>query len=106
MNISGLVIAIISFLIIGLFHPIVIKAHYYCGTRCWWVFLVFGLISIVASLLVANQFLSTVLGVIACSFLWSILELFEQEKRVQKGWFPRREQAENITLQAGSGKEQ
>ena len=38
MNYSGLIIAVITFLIIGIFHPIVIKCEYYFGTRCWWVF--------------------------------------------------------------------
>ena len=32
--------------------------------------------------------LSTLLGVTAFSSLWSILELFKQRKRVEKGWFP------------------
>ncbi|MBO7458075.1 MAG: DUF4491 family protein [Paludibacteraceae bacterium] len=25
----------------------------------------------------------------ACSSFWSILELFEQKKRVERGWFPK-----------------
>ena len=37
---------------------------------------------------VKNAILSPVLGVIGCSCFWSILELFEQKKRVEKGWFP------------------
>jgi peptide methionine sulfoxide reductase MsrA len=28
------------------------------------------------------------MGVIAFSCFWSILEIFEQAKRVAKGWFP------------------
>ncbi|MBR3858998.1 MAG: DUF4491 family protein [Bacteroidaceae bacterium] len=32
--------------------------------------------------------LSTILGVVAFSSFWSILEVFEQRKRVRKGWFP------------------
>ena len=36
---EGIIIGISTFLIIGLFHPVVIKAEYYWGTRCWWVFL-------------------------------------------------------------------
>jgi len=28
------------------------------------------------------------LGVLGCTFLWSIQELYEQEERVRKGWFP------------------
>ena len=33
-HLSGLVIGICTFLIIGLFHPIVVKAEYYWGTKC------------------------------------------------------------------------
>jgi hypothetical protein len=29
------------------------------------------------------------LGVFACSSLWSIGEIFEQRERVKKGWFPK-----------------
>ena len=36
-NLTGLVIGISTFLIIGLFHPVVIKCEYYFGTRCWWI---------------------------------------------------------------------
>ncbi len=89
MNFSGLIVAIATFLIIGVFHPIVIKSEYHFGTRCWWVFALLGILFIVASLLIANSILSTILGVVGCSCLWSILELFEQKKRVDKGWFPK-----------------
>ena len=88
MNYSGLIIAVITFLVIGVFHPIVIKGEYYFGTRCWWVFLLAGIAFIVASLLVSDNMLSPILGVVGCSCLWSILEIFEQKERVRKGWFP------------------
>ena len=39
-NFDGLLIGIVTFLIIGLFHPVVVKAEYYWGTKCWWIFLV------------------------------------------------------------------
>ena len=77
MNYSGLIIAVITFLVIGLFHPLVIKGEYYFGTRCWWVFLLAGIAFIVASLLVSDDMLSPILGVVGCSCLWSILEIFE-----------------------------
>ena len=89
MNYSGLIIAVITFLVIGVFHPIVIKGEYYFGTRCWWVFLLAGIAFIVASLLVSDDMLSPILGVVGCSCLWSILEIFEQKWRVEKGWFPK-----------------
>jgi peptide methionine sulfoxide reductase MsrA len=34
--------------------------------------------------------LSTLLGVFAFSSFWGIREMFEQRKRVRKGWYPRR----------------
>jgi len=88
MNFIGVIIAVSTFLIIGIFHPIVIKSEYYFGVKCWWWFLLSGLTFLVASLFVENEILSPVLGVVGCSCLWSILEVFEQRKRVQKGWFP------------------
>lgn len=88
MNYYGLITAIVTFLIIGIFHPIVIKAEYHFGTRCWWAFLLAGLLFIAASLVIASQMASIVLGVVGCSCLWSILEVFEQRQRVLKGWFP------------------
>ena len=59
-HIDGIIIGICTFLIIGFFHPIVIKAEYY----------------------------SSLLGVFAFSSFWTIKEIFDQRKRVLKGWFP------------------
>lgn len=88
-NLLGLIIGLCTFFIIGVFHPIVIKCEYYFGTRCWWWFLVLGLVCMALSVFVGNLFASALLGVTAFSAFWSILEIFEQQKRVQKGWFPR-----------------
>ena len=89
MNFEGILLGLATFLCIGVFHPVVIKAEYYWGTRCWWLFAVVGAMAVVVSLFVANLYWSAILGVFAFSCFWSILELFEQKKRVQKGWFPR-----------------
>lgn len=88
-HLLGLVIGVSTFLVIGLFHPVVIKCEYYFGTRCWWWFLVLGLLCVVLSLSTANVLLSTLLGVVAFSSFWSIGEIFEQQQRVKRGWFPR-----------------
>lgn len=85
---TGIIIAIGTFLIIGLFHPIVIKAEYYFGTRCWWIFLLAGLACIGSAFFVANVLWSALIGVVGASLLWSIGELFHQKRRVEKGWFP------------------
>ncbi len=85
---AGIIIAICTFLIIGLFHPIVIKTEYYHGTKPWWIFLLIGIVSIISALFIENIIISSILGVFGASSLWSIGELFEQRKRVKKGWFP------------------
>ena len=85
----GPLIGLATFLIIGMFHPIVIKTEYYFGTKPWWIFLLTGTGCIVGALFIANTFLSAITGVIGFSSLWSILELFEQRQRVRKGWFPK-----------------
>jgi len=87
-NIEGIVLGLATFLCIGMFHPIVIKAEYYFGTRCWWAFASTGIAAIVLSLFTESTYASVISGVFAFSCFWSILELFEQRKRVEKGWFP------------------
>lgn len=88
LNFSGIIIGVATFLIIGLFHPLVIKAEYYIGVRSWLLFLLLGVVACAASLLVGNLTLSIILGVVAFSSFWSIGEVFEQKKRVERGWFP------------------
>ena len=87
-NFDGLLIGIATFLIIGLFHPVVVKAEYYWGTNAGGSFL-FGIAGTVASLLVESVFVSAICGVFAFSSFWTIKEVFEQEERVLKGWFPK-----------------
>ncbi len=88
LNFSGIIIGVATFLVIGLFHPLVIKAEYYIGVRSWWLFLLLGIFAGIASLLVVDLTLSIILGVVAFSSFWSIGEVFAQKKRVEKGWFP------------------
>lgn len=88
MSFAGIILGASAFIIIGLFHPIVIKAEYHLGKRCWWMFALVGLGFCVATLLAENTVVSSILGVTGFSCFWSILELFQQEKRVKKGWFP------------------
>ena len=87
-NFLGVVIGMVTFLIIGLFHPLVIKAEYYIGVKSWWLSLLLGVLSAIASLLVSHLIISILLGVVAFSSFWSIGEVFQQKKRVEKGWFP------------------
>lgn len=89
-SLTGLAIGLCTFLIIGLCHPLVIKGEYYFGVKCWWAFLVGGAACTIGALSVENVFWQSLLGVGAFSLFWSIKEIFEQRKRVEKGWFPRK----------------
>lgn len=85
---TGIIIAVCTFLTIGIWHPIVIKTEYYWGTRPWIVYLLIGIACLVGALFIENTIVSSIVGVFGASALWGIGELFSQKKRVQKGWFP------------------
>ena len=88
LGLLGLTIGLLTFLLTGMFHPIVFKAHYHFGLGCRWVFLVAGIAAGIASFMIPHIIWSVLLGVLAFTCLWSIHEITEQEERVAKGWFP------------------
>lgn len=90
LHFTGLIIGVATFAVIGIFHPLVIKGEYYFGVKCWWAFLLMGMVAVAGSLFVDDVLWSTLLAVWGASSFWSIGELFEQRKRVAKGWFPKR----------------
>lgn len=88
MNCSGIIVGLATFIIIGIFHPLVIKAEYHLGKQYWWLFALAGVAFAVLSVFTKSLVWATITGVTAFSCFWSIHELFEQEKRVERGWFP------------------
>ena len=88
MYFHGVLLGLASFLSIGIFHPIVIKCEYYFSRRVWPLFFGAGLILLGVSTRFSDVILSAVLGVVGFSCLWSVIELFQQHRRVEKGWFP------------------
>lgn len=88
MNYLGILIALITMAAIGVFHFVVIKAEYYFSKSIWPVFGLIGLGLLAASLFIDSTLLSAAMAIVGASCLWSIHELFKQEKRVQKGQFP------------------
>lgn len=86
---DGLFIALSTFVIIGVFHPIVIHAEYRWGTRCWPLFAVLGTCTLAVALIIESTLVSSILAVLSCTLFWCIKELYEQRKRVERGWFPK-----------------
>lgn len=88
-HLLGLTIGLCTFLVIGLFHPAVIKSEYYWGRkRARWIFIIGGIIGLFAAWWLSDPFWSSLMGVFAFSCFWSVREVREQEERVAKGWFP------------------
>ncbi|MDE6578267.1 MAG: DUF4491 family protein [Muribaculaceae bacterium] len=87
-HLEGILIGLATFLIIGLYHPLVIKGEYYFGVKIKWWFLAAGVIFLACSLYVDDFIVSTLFGVASFSSFWSIKEVNEQVERVRKGWFP------------------
>ncbi len=88
MNYESILVGVAAFAIIGVFHPIVIKAEYYFSVRIWWLFAVVGTGLLAASLFMHGVF-SYIVALLGITCLWSIVELFHQKRRVEKGWYPK-----------------
>jgi hypothetical protein len=87
-RLTGILVGFCTLVIIGIFHPIVIKAEYAFGRKAWPAFLALGLACLGLSVLVRTALPSVLLGILGFTFLWSIRELIEQEERVRQGRFP------------------
>lgn len=87
-HLLGLTIGLCTFLIIGIFHPVCIKCEYHFGTGCRWWFLILGLAGMTGAFYISDPFWSSLLGVFAFSSFWTIGEILEQRRRVERGWFP------------------
>ncbi|MDR0312689.1 MAG: DUF4491 family protein [Treponema sp.] len=88
MHFEGIIIGLSAFVIIGLYHPLVIYAEYHFGVKIWPLFLCLGIILCIASVIMENVIVSAILGIAGFSCFWGIHELYNQKKRVEKGWFP------------------
>lgn len=88
LNWQGLAIGACTFLIIGLYHPLVIKGEYYFGLKVNYAFALAGIIASILALITTSTFWSAILAVVAFSSFWGIKEVYEQRERVRKGWFP------------------
>jgi hypothetical protein len=52
------------------------------------VFLIAGIICLILSVFIGIVWISAILASLGVTCLWSIKEIYEQEDRVRKGWFP------------------
>ncbi len=94
LNIQGFLIGLVSFFLIGIFHPVVKLAEYRFGLKAWPAFVISGAFFSALSVFQKNIFVSVILGVLGFSLFWSAIEIFRQHQRALKGQTrrnPRRE---------------
>ena len=88
MNFIGLTLGIATLLIIGLGFVWVIRGERYFGFLWWPYVMGFGVLLVVASLLVSSVWVSALLGAFGASLIWGSTELKEQAVRAEIGWYP------------------
>jgi len=87
-NLSGLIVGGATFLIIIFGRWACIAGEYYFTKKLWIAFLISGIASLIASLLIETMIPASLLSIFGLTMLWGIHEIIEQEERVAKGWFP------------------
>ncbi|MDR1348886.1 MAG: DUF4491 family protein [Prevotellaceae bacterium] len=90
-QLSGIIVGFSLFVIIYISQWACIKGEYYFTKKFWIFFLFTGIAGIAVSLLSDNITVSSIASISGFVSLWGIGETVMQEKRVQKGWFPKRQ---------------
>ena len=88
MNFFGLILGIVSLFIIGLGFVWVIRGERYFGLLWWPYVMGLGILLIVVSLFLHNDWASAILGATGASLIWGSTEFKEQTVRTELGWYP------------------
>ena len=100
MNYFGFLMGLATLFIIGLGFPLVIRGERYFGYLCWPYMMALGILIILASLFMQNDWLSVIVGVLGATFIWGSTELKEQAIRTEIGWFPFNENKIKLPFEA------
>ena len=91
MNWFGVSIGIATLFIIGLGFIWVIRGERYFG-YLWWPYVMgAGILFVLGSLFVTNDYASALIGALGASLVWGSTELKEQAIRGELGWYPFRD---------------
>ena len=100
MNYFGLLTGFVTLFIIGLGFPLVIRGERYFGYLCWPYMMALGILIILASLFMQNDWFSVIVVVLGATFVWGSTELKEQAVRTEIGWFPFNENKIKLPFEA------
>lgn len=82
---AGLILAVTTFATIGIGHILVRRLYPVFGTKAAPAFWLLAIAAYAGSFAVASRLLSSVLGLVAITFIWDGIEFFRQKKRVERG---------------------
>ena len=88
MNWFGFWLSVATLFIIGLGFVWVIRGERYFGHLWWPYMMAAGVLSILGSSLISNNWASALLGAFGASLIWGSTELKEQAVRSEIGWYP------------------
>ena len=88
MNTFGFYVGLVTLLVIGLGFVWVIRGERYLGHLWWPYFMGAGIMLVILSLFISNDWGSVLAGVIGGSLIWGSTEFKEQAIRAELGWFP------------------
>jgi len=91
MNWFGISIGIATLFIIGLGFVWVIRGERYFGYLWWPYVMSAGILCVIGSLFLANNYVSALIGAFGASLVWGSTELKEQAIRGELGWYPFRD---------------
>ncbi len=87
MNMFGFFVGLVTIFVLGLGFVWVIRGERYFGYLWWPYFMGAGILLILISIFIQNNWGSALAGVIGGSVVWGSTELKEQAVRAELGWF-------------------
>ncbi|MGB9521704.1 MAG: DUF4491 family protein [Anaerolineales bacterium] len=89
MTFFGLLMGVISLMLIGSGFVWVIHGERYFG-NLWWPYIMgFGVLLIILSFFIQNDWIAALLGAFGASLIWGSTELKNQAIRAELGWYPK-----------------
>jgi hypothetical protein len=84
LQLAGIVLAIVTFVTIGIGHVLVRRLQKRFGVWPAAVFFALGALVLIGSFLILNDLASAVLGITAITLIWDGIEMFRQQKRMMQ----------------------
>jgi len=90
MYFDGIIIGLIAFIMIGLFHPLVIYGEYHFGVKICTLFFCFGIISCIILIIIENKIISATIAIIDFIVFGVYMNCSNRKKELKMAGFQKR----------------